>query len=57
MIEVFGICVIVVCEDLLDVVIVVLGSGLVYYFLMIEEMICVGIVLGLIFDEVKVLIL
>lgn len=46
-IEAFGICVNVEREELLDAVTAVSGSGPAYFFLMIEEMIKAGVVLGL----------
>lgn len=40
-------------EGLIDVVIVVLGLGLVYVFLLVEELVCVGVEVG--FFEVLVM--
>lgn len=56
-IEAFGICVTVEREDLLDAVTAVSGSGPAYYFLMIEEMIRAGTVLGLTPEDAKALTL
>lgn len=56
-IKAFGICVTVEREDLLDAVTAVSGSGPAYYFLMIEEMIRAGTVLGLRPEDAKALTL
>ena len=56
-VEAFGVCVTVECEELLDAVTAVSGSGPAYYFLMIEEMIRAGIALGLSPEDAKVLTL
>ncbi|WP_424926744.1 pyrroline-5-carboxylate reductase [Amaricoccus tamworthensis] len=56
-IEAFGICVIVEREHLLDAVTAVSGSGPAYYFLMIEEMIRAGIILGLPPEDARALTL